>query len=93
MAVEAETLAVRNRWLFLLRGLRNGAGGQRHLEGRLVVEGYLVKLQPVGSSSKVRGIGRGRKEEREERKGEREVEGGGGRGRWIAKCRKSECVC
>ena len=57
MVVEAPNLAVKNKWRHLLRGMRNTGGGQRQLDGRLVVEGYLTKMQPLGSSNKVREMG------------------------------------
>lgn len=54
MVLEAPNHAVKNKWVHFLKGDRNTGGGARELEGKMIVEGYLTKVQPMGSSSKER---------------------------------------
>jgi hypothetical protein len=53
MVLEAANQAVKNRWCSFLRRVQNTSGGQREIPGQLLCEGYLVKVQSMGSSNKV----------------------------------------
>lgn len=53
LIIEAPNQRIKNRWLFNLRQEENSGGGFRGHEGRLMVEGALIKVQPVGTTSKV----------------------------------------
>lgn len=54
MMLEASHHRVKERWLHAFKQEDNTSGGFRSYEGELLAEGYLTKVQPVGTTSKTR---------------------------------------
>lgn len=53
MILEAPNQRIKMRWLHAFRQEENPSGGFRGAEGIKLAEGYLTKMQPVGTTSKV----------------------------------------
>ena len=54
MLLEAPNVSVKNKWLHAFRREEDPSGGFRGQHGRLLAECYLVKVQPMGTTSKTR---------------------------------------
>eukprot|EP00051_Salpingoeca_urceolata_P001342 m.40220 g.40220 ORF g.40220 m.40220 type:complete len:277 (+) comp11343_c1_seq1:303-1133(+) len=53
MLLEAPSTEVKNKWLLCL-GQRSVGEGYRSQDGRIFIEGILLKMQPIGSRSRLR---------------------------------------